>query len=98
MLWPLMQVNLALMLLMKPRSRHISTKKGFIIFFTVTLWPFIKCPYFPSRNITKNAETHPPSMRDVIIEQSLTPSFLRVNFPFLSLLFPKHSYRNSFVW
>ena len=26
---------------------------------------------FPSRNITKNAETHPPSMRDVIIEEPL---------------------------
>ena len=28
-------------------------------------------PSFPSRNITKNAETHPPPMRDVIIEQPL---------------------------
>ena len=28
-------------------------------------------PSFPSRNITKNAETHPPLMRDVIIEQPL---------------------------
>ena len=28
-------------------------------------------PCFPSRNITKSAETHPPPMRDLIIEQPL---------------------------
>ena len=58
---------------MKFRSRHNSTKKGFMIsFLTVTLRPLIKyhAPHcFPSRNITKNAETHPPPMRDVIIVQ-----------------------------
>ena len=61
---------------MKSRSRHNSTEKSFIIiifFFTVTLRPFISTthlPCFRSRNITKNAETHPPTMLDVIIEQS----------------------------
>ena len=46
-----------------------------MIFFTVTLWPFIKYhspPCFPSRNITKNADTHSPPMRDVIIEHPLS--------------------------
>ena len=49
-------------------------KKKLYDIFTVTLRPFIKYhspPCFPSRNITKNAETHPPLMRDVIIEQPL---------------------------
>ena len=66
---------------MKSRSLHNSTKKGFNNFFTVTLRPFMKyhsptnppppnC--FPSSNITKNAETHLPPLRDVIIEQPLT--------------------------
>ena len=58
--------------LMKSRFRNNSTKKGFITFFTVTLRPFIKyhpLPCFPSRKITKNVETYPPPMRDVIIEQ-----------------------------
>ena len=32
-------------------------------------------PCFPSRNITKNAETHPPPMRDAIIEQPLGGNF-----------------------
>ena len=57
---------------MKSRSRHNNIKKGFMIFFTMTLRPFIKYhspACFPSRNITKNAATHPPSLRDVIIEQ-----------------------------
>ena len=57
---------------MKSRSRHNSTKKGFMIFFTVTLRPFIKHPpYFPSRNIKRNTENHLPPMRDVIVEQPL---------------------------
>ena len=59
---------------MKSRSLHNRTKKGFMIFFTVTLQPFMKYhspPCFPSLNITKNAETHPPYMCDVIIEQLL---------------------------
>ena len=30
---------------------------------------FNELPTSASRNIMKNAETHPPSMRDVIIEQ-----------------------------
>ena len=60
---------------MKSQSHHDSTKKGFMIFFTVALQSFIKYyspPCFPSRNITKNAETHPPTMRSVIIEQPLS--------------------------
>ena len=32
-------------------------------------------PCVPSRNITTNAETHPPSMRDVINEQPRTVIF-----------------------
>ena len=59
---------------MKSQSRENSTNKGFMIFFSVTLRPFIKYhspPRFPSGNITKNAETHPPAMRNVIIEQPL---------------------------
>ena len=52
-----------------------STKKALWFFFTVTLQSFIKyhssSPCFPSRTITKNVETHPPLMRDVIIEQPL---------------------------
>ena len=42
-----------------------------MIFFTVTLRSFIKYhspPCFPSCKLTKNAETHPPLMCDVIIE------------------------------
>ena len=58
---------------MKSRSRHNSTKKkDFRIFFTMRLRFFIKYhspPYFQSCNITKDAETHPPPIRDVIIEQ-----------------------------
>ena len=63
---------------MKSRSLHNSTKKGFTNFFTVTLRPFMKYhspPGFPSRNITKNAETHPLYMLDVIIEQLPSGSF-----------------------
>ena len=59
---------------MKSRSCHNRTKKGFMIFFTVTLRSFIKYhppPCFPSCKLTKNAETHPPLMRDVIIEHLL---------------------------
>ena len=49
-------------------------KKGFIIFFTVMLRPFMKYhspSCFPSRNITKNTETLSIPMREVIIEQPL---------------------------
>ena len=52
----------------------IVQKKGFLIFLTVTWQPFMKYhspPSFPSRNITKNAETQPTPMRHVIIEQLL---------------------------
>ena len=52
----------------------IVQKNGFLIFLTVTWQPSMKYhspPSFLSRNITKNAETHPPPMRDVIIEQPL---------------------------
>ena len=51
-------------------------KKAFLIFFYMTLRPFMKfhsLPCFPSRNIKEKAETHPPPMRDVIIEQSRRP-------------------------
>ena len=52
---------------------HNGTRKGFMIFFTVTLQPFLKyhsplC--FPLRSITKYAETHPLPLRDVIIERT----------------------------
>ena len=33
--------------------------------------PLTSSPCFPSITITKNAETHPPLMRDIIIEQPL---------------------------
>ena len=62
-------------ILMKSWSLHNSTKKGFLISFTVTLRPLMKYyspPCFPSRNITKSAETHPPSICDAIIEQPLS--------------------------
>ena len=55
-------------------SLHNSTEKGLIIFFTVTLQPFMNyhsTPCFPSRNIKKNADTHLSQMLDVIIEQPL---------------------------
>ena len=57
---------------MKSRSLHNSIKNGFMIFFTVTQQSFMKYhlpPCFQSRNFTKNNETHPPTMRDVIIEK-----------------------------
>ena len=57
---------------MKSWSLHNSTKKGFMIFLRYGLsWSTTHFPCFPSRNITKNVETHPPLMRDVIIEQFL---------------------------
>ena len=43
-----------------------------MIFFTMALRPFMKYhspPCFPSYNVTKNAETHPLPVRDVIVEQ-----------------------------
>ena len=68
------ELTINVLMLMKPRSLHNSTKKDFLIFLTETWQPFIKyhSPLsFPSRNITKTAETNPPPMRDVIIEQPL---------------------------
>ena len=68
------ELTINVLMLMKPRSLHNSTKKGFLIFLTEKWQPFIKYhspPSFPSRNITKTAETNPPPMRDVIIEQPL---------------------------
>ena len=69
---------------MKFRSRHNSTKKAVLFFYRdvkafhqVPLtppalppppFPMFSVTCFPSRNITKNAETHPLPMRDVIIE------------------------------
>ena len=49
-------------------------QKNALCFFNVTLRPFMKyhlLPCFPSRNIMKNTETEPPTMRDVIIAQPL---------------------------
>ena len=64
---------------MKSRSLHNSTKKGFVVFFyrDVTAFPEVPLtpPCLPLRNITKNGETHPPPMRDAIIEQPLTVKF-----------------------
>ena len=59
---------------MKSRSCHKSTKKGFMTFLP---WRYglssntthLCC--FPSQNITKNAETYQPPMRDLIIEHHL---------------------------
>ena len=68
---------------MKSRSRHNCKEKGFMIFFIATLQPFIKYhspPCFPSRNITKNAETHPPPMRDLIVEQLRIEESYRYSF------------------
>ena len=39
-------------------------------------------PRFPTCNITKNAETHPPPMHDVIIEQPLSELLLEKNLTF----------------
>ena len=63
-------MNLSLMLSINeiPISSQ-QDKKGF---FIVKLRPFMKYhspPCFSSRNITKNAETRPPPMSGVIIEQ-----------------------------
>ena len=54
----------------------IIQKKAFCFFFyrDVTAFheiPLTPSPCFSSRNITKNAETHPPPICGVIIEQTL---------------------------
>ena len=60
---------------MKSRSRH---KKLYDVFFYRDVTAFHQVPLTPpcfsSRNITKNADTHPLPMRDVIIEQPLQSS------------------------
>ena len=73
MLWLLIQVNLPLMFYVNEIPIFSqSTKKGFMIFLP---WPYgfsrstTHSPCFPSRNITKNTETHPTHTREVIIEQ-----------------------------
>ena len=75
MLWPLMQMKLPLMFYFNEIPIFSQKyKKGFIIFFTVMLQPFIKYhspSCFLSRNITKNTETLSIPMREVIIEQPL---------------------------
>ena len=58
----MIQVNLPLIFcIMKSRSCHNSTKKGFMIFF------------LPGRyGLSSSAiKTHPPPMRDIIFEQPL---------------------------
>ena len=70
------KMNLPLMLYFNEISISLQQykNKGFMIFLNVTLRPFMKyreSSCFPSRSITKNPETHPPPMRDVIIEQPL---------------------------
>ena len=64
---------------MKFLSRPNSIKKGYDFFYhyvTVVHQVSLTLPAplhlcFPSRNITKNAETYPTPMLDVIIEQPL---------------------------
>ena len=42
-------------------------------------WSTTHPPRIPSSNITKNAETHPSPIRDVIIEQPLCNNLFKVN-------------------
>ena len=44
---------------MKSRSRHNSTKKGFIVFFTVTLRPFTKYQSLPSNAMNSFKDMFP---------------------------------------
>ena len=56
----------------------LQEKASYDFFFTVALQPFMKYhspPCFPPRNIAKNAKTHTPLVRDVIIEQPHTLDF-----------------------
>ena len=74
MLWPLIQVNLPLMfyIIEIPISSQEYKKRlydYFLPWYYGLSWSTTQRPCFLSRNITKNAETHPPPMRDVIIEQ-----------------------------
>ena len=56
---------------MKLQSLRNSAKKGFMFFlpwrYGLSWKPLNPC--YPSQNITKNAETHPPTKREVIIEE-----------------------------
>ena len=79
MLWTLVQVNVPLMSYINeiPISWQYYKKKLYDFLFTVTLRPFIKYthpPCFPSHNITKNAETHPRPILDIIFELTLQVS------------------------
>ena len=71
---------------MRSQSLHNSTKRLYDFFYRdvtafheVPLNPPPPTPHspssFPSLNITKNAETHPPPLHDVIIEQLLLKPF-----------------------
>ena len=72
MIVPLIQVNLTINVLWNLDLFTVVQKKA-LWFFYRDVTAFHEIPLtphcFPSRNITKNAETHPPHMRDVIIEQ-----------------------------
>ena len=76
MLWPLIQVNFPLMFCcINPFSSKWYKKRLYDFFYRdVTAFHEVPLtpPWFPSCNITKNAETNPPPMRDVIIEQPHT--------------------------
>ena len=78
---------------MKSRSLHNSTKKG--------LWFFLPWRYglswsnthphcFPSRSIMKNAETLPPRMRHVIIEQAKVARMHQICMCFKQLSYSKN--------
>ena len=72
---------------MKSQFLHNRTETGFMIFFTMTLQPFLKyhlAPRFPSR-IVKNAKTHPPAMCD-IIEQPLYYLKIVLSIPLYNLI------------
>ena len=80
MVWPLIQVNLPLMFYMNEKSISSQQYKKRVCDFFLP-WRYglssstthhLSPP--ASLHITKNAETHPPPMRDVIIEQSLKES------------------------
>ena len=64
MIWALIQVYFPLMFYINEiPTRHNSTKKGFMIFFSVTLRPFIKYHSHPLFSVTQHHEKHwdPPN-------------------------------------
>ena len=68
-------------LLMKSRFPHNNTKEGFIFFLPWRYgfsWSTTHPPCFPLRKLTKNAVTHPPPMREVIIKQPLLDNVLNM--------------------